>query len=321
MLKINRLHSFLALVLVLVASNVSAQNNKFHFLESCSALLTHCKPKIGCPSSIHPDFHLWVISYKQGKAKDSKALNDRMSNIILTTQSIYAENGFHFSYPLNVLVELHEGAVQSEWSDSIINLNRADVQIPIFGAYLSFRDLVQDKDPKKENRAMYITGKVINAENKNLVRQVVAHELAHVTEPKKSSSSRMWNEARADYLAYVATGIPTLIVQGSKGIARRSLDYPSITCFEDLVLDLNQYHKNSEVISHVLYRLEQKFGRKDALEFIRWVDNNGNIIQENQIQTMILRFFGALVLWVEENRLEDEAYFNWIDEELYRVRK
>ena len=127
---------------------------------------------------------------------------------------------------------------------------------------------------------------------------MVAHEWAHLTEPPGQSRHPIWREARADLLAYLATGkkqlrIPMRLARREglaeyiaplspdkstnsksekKRVVLRSLRKPNIPEISKLKAESSAVHLNSQIISSALYKMARKFGDEALADFIMWMD-------------------------------------------------
>jgi hypothetical protein len=129
---------------------------------------------------------------------------------------------------------------------------------------------------------------------------MIAHDLAHGTEINEAPNSRAWREARADLLAYFITGENELKYPRELGelykahwpklsemsepiedpvmFVARSLVEPSVDHLQRLIPELAAYHLNSQVFSSALYQVAQALGPESVSLFIRWMDQQGQVL-------------------------------------------
>jgi hypothetical protein len=122
------------------------------------------------------------------------------------------------------------------------------------------------------------------------------HELAHLTERAGSKKSRLWREARSDFLAWALTGESELsyppeltrledssthhlrsdpldhVKVPSPRPVIRSLVKPTVAHVDDLVPELAAYHANSQILSATLVRIAESFSPKLIYDLIAWID-------------------------------------------------
>jgi hypothetical protein len=114
----------------------------------------------------------------------------------------------------------------------------------------------------------------------------LAHELAHLTSLPQNTP---WDEARANMLAYLATGQTKVDIvrhvpreqfdeQGNPYTLLDSLvvdlDHPLVTHVSKLAPRVSASHFNSEIMASLLTRMVRRFGPASAAGFIRWLDHN-----------------------------------------------
>lgn len=159
---------------------------------------------------------------------------------------------------------------------------------------------------------------------------MVAHEWAHTTEPLQQPMGRIWREARADLLAYLATGETALRIprklaeeegqvdrlaneekvhnsfeEGQNSLTRgptttetvtlRSLREPTMRRFSGAVSAQLSAHLNSQIISSALYAVARAFGDRALADFIHWMDY---AVQEGALATDGFERRSATQAWV-----------------------
>lgn len=214
--------------------------------------------------------------------------------------SSYTEMGFLLNSFLQVLVEAHHNATadlgfkngqirfidrssNTPWVGNVRNF----VGIPnVFGGWSLFTGILEKNSFVNLPRILVLPA-MSSTHHSIEDKFIIAHELAHVTQNDLSHSDLMWLEARADFLAYLTTGqtevyfpdgIEIDIVSNDGSITKkvvktvRSISNPTISNIDQIFINLNAYHHNSQIISSTLFEIAQSLGRERSIELIKWMD-------------------------------------------------
>ena len=116
---------------------------------------------------------------------------------------------------------------------------------------------------------------------------IIAHEIAHTTEPDSTTWPMLWREARADYLAYFLTGETKMrvppgteveVMDKAGVITRKKVDSvrdiasPEVKKLSEVRPSMQFFHDNSTLFSSMLLDMEKEFGKEASLDLIRWMD-------------------------------------------------
>lgn len=143
---------------------------------------------------------------------------------------------------------------------------------------------------------------------------IIAHELAHLTENTPIYDRyQAWSEGRADFIAYLATGISRIDFPQNLNRSSRRFDVLNFRHRRQLTQVSASYHTHSQVISHILLRLEQSLGRATTIEWLNRMDqiitsagDNRRLSASRQVQKFVRRFkqWGRLLIAEEQQKLE-----------------
>lgn len=329
-------------------------------IQRCRNLILTTRPKLGFSSETFNSFDVRIEGHWGGPAlwTSQNLLNAAATHITVFQEKLH-ELGFSQTHYLNVLVEKHPGAVNCPvlggMGTCLIISPWALIETPgLFGRSIFFGSQFRQTSKGSTVRTLVFTA-FSNDIHSIFSPFIVAHELAHNTEPIiGGSSSGIWQEARADFLAYLVTGEAEVIFPSGHpphqfseigeripilSPSRRSLKMPVVSKLSQLIPNKHAYHENSEIISSLLYRLDNKFGAQWPIAFINWIDqaNEGIIlsldeavrestasyhieygpdIKEGWIK-VVESFLGALISWSEEQTNED--ILHWLKEEISEI--
>ena len=252
------------------------------FRESLPVLISRVKP-------IYQDarFNVRVVSSRlTGHAFSPVALEDRVVRDVDSTIFMFTELGFQPESFIQVLVEADPGAlkptakisdgcwVAAEVASAFWAPSGWHFQVPgLFGGQRRFGG--REGFAGFPSRPSFIVLPALsNSYHVVQNKFAAAHEIAHATENADSHQDLMWREGRADFLAYVATGIADVyhLIKDDLTLVR-SLKEPTVPSVDDIVPKLGAYHLNSQVISSLLYEIARSIGIRHALAFVKWMDD------------------------------------------------
>lgn len=263
-------------------------------LDSCLQILLSLKPKLGLASSKHEGFDVSIVSQWGGRSQwSNKILNDSAILAIHEARNAVQRLGLGRNHYLNVLVEKHPGAISCPVQELGTCLAVGPFGFITTPNILGFRSMFFGSSRREdtfENMPRTLVLKALTKDYHSLFSPfTIAHELVgHDTEPYGSPRSFIWIEARADFLAYAATGQTEISWPGeidamtfdeegkilkSQEPTKRSLIHPKVASKSDLIANRYAYHENSELISSLLFRFASEFGLKVTIDFIKWVDS------------------------------------------------
>lgn len=148
-------------------------------------------------------------------------------------------------------------------------------------------------------------------------RFAIAHEMAHLTPGNDENLFPPWFEARADFLAFVLTGIDEVRSNDGQTL-HRSLKNPAVTTVSGLDPKAESYHRNSTLISGLLHRLDSKFGVERALGFVHWMDERS--LPFSRTEDTVLEDFQILFRALEDWGREQGPELNaWMSAELRAI--
>ncbi len=117
--------------------------------------------------------------------------------------------------------------------------------------------------------------------------EVIGHELGHDTFLANRQPSKIWNEARADLIAYFLTGISSISLSSPVELRQfdrdgnfvkkpastiRDLENPRIAHLDDTIPLIDRYHENSELMAHIIWKISQRLGIPEAIELLKTID-------------------------------------------------
>ncbi len=266
--------------------------------ENIPALISRIRP-------VYSDhrFNVRILSQSASQNTFSPSkLFERTVREVGTLMDAFNVLGFSFTSYLQILVEAHPHAIRFlglspdshlswkniELGTPWIGSSKSMIGIPgVFGGNKIFEGRHEKGDFERDPEIFVIPA---YSDTYHFVtnRFVLAHELAHQTENVKSHRDLFWREARADYLAYLATGQTDFILPEAANVNLskqngetyqvkvnriRSLRRPVVASLNEAMPDLDLYHFNSQLISSAMYVLGQKLGEGRMIDFIDWMDH------------------------------------------------
>lgn len=263
------------------------------------------KPKFERASWKGKNFNVYVVSSpsEKGLLSPSRTLS-RTINELTQINDALEHLGFKQRVYVEVLVESNRGAISTVKKDGKNTVfGPAPAQISVSPWMFNYTPNIIGKPRlfwgmNRKHSGDWLTAPrtlvlPIGEDGAQILDQkfTLAHEWAHNTEPF-FIKSRMWQEARADFLAFVVSGRssledgPTVTatswdINGNwtvKTISEiggpRDISNPRVVSTNDIIPNLDAYHENSTVISNVLFQVAEHFGAERSLQFIKWLDSS-----------------------------------------------
>jgi hypothetical protein len=283
----------------LMAKLTYAKNPVAALRDNFPALISRIKPAYK-----NDKFDVRILSSKVSDNSFSpQQLKERTIQEVGSIQNSFLNLGFTFRSYLQVLIEAQPKVIGSlgvsengkiGWKEEVstpwVGNAREFIGIPNF---LGERELFVGKTDKSgfDDMPRFLVLPAVTKSYHSLQNTfVVAHEIAHETENPSSHRSLIWREARADFLAFVATGetdvlfsegVDLELVKSDGTIYKqrvtkvRSLNSPTVAKVADLMPKLGAYHHNSQIISSALFEISNQLGQARAISFVRWMDSLG----------------------------------------------
>lgn len=234
------------------------------------------------------NYNIWIVSRDRKRNLYSpQQLATDAERIIREVVADFRKMGFETQRSFDVAVEAHSLAIYNR----IINKKSwsLDFLSPTVGSrgHFARANWMGRVVPIKSAKERLIYLPTFDREYTALYHAfTLSHEFAHLTQNPVGLSFDVWNEARADLLGYLRTGLvqwrfPVLFdltdelrkspPTSFSTYIPRDLSNPIITTVSQ-VENLKYYHENSTILSHALFELQRELGRQWLINMIHMMD-------------------------------------------------
>ncbi|MDB5037510.1 MAG: hypothetical protein JWQ35_1038 [Bacteriovoracaceae bacterium] len=262
-------------------------------------------PKIGVTAFTSPKFDIKIIGKLTRSSKyEPLILREETIKVVSDLLDRFSKLGFKQQVFLKILIEAQPNMsayFRKKRSSWMLRTDSADdwfspwvggddlhyAGVPgLFGGTHHFQGRILSEGFSQSPRFLFLP--VIDSSTHVLENEaMVAHELAHATQIESSHNSELWQEARADILAYLVTGktqfsFPRphkITTMNSDGIwflkdfeVIRDLKEPRIKTVADILPSIVEKHWNSQIFSNFLYEFSIHTSDQDLVDFIHFMD-------------------------------------------------